>query len=84
MKPSNRFLTLLTSFVLTCSFVVPLDSTNAAEKWQQDMREDYAKVLQEKKKLEEHHRRLVRKWKEKGHLLNLIDLYEEDPHHSAP
>ena len=84
MKSLDRIFTLLTSFILAYSFVAPLASNNAAENWPQDMRNDYTQVLLEKKKVAEHHRKLVRKWQENGRLLNLIDLYEDDRHHNAP
>ena len=84
MKPLKWFFTLLISLVLVCSFVAPLASNNADEEWRQDMRKDYTKVLLEKKKVAEHHRKLVRKWQENGRLPNLIHLYEGDRHHNAP
>ena len=82
MKLSKRFFTLLTTFIVACSFFAPFALNSAAEEWQQDMRKDYAKVLLEKKKVAEHHRKLVRKWHERGRLLDLIHLYEDNRHHN--
>ena len=84
MRPLKRFLNLLASCVLVYTFVAPLPSTNAAEEWLQDLRNDYSKVLRETKKVPEQHRKLIRKWQERGHLTELILLYEDNQHRSAP
>ena len=84
MRPLQRFSTLLASFILVYTFVAPLASINAAEEWTQDMRNDYSKVLRKTKKVSEEHRKLVRKWQERGYLAELILLYEDNQHHSAP
>ena len=66
------------------SFIAPLASIIADEEWRQDMGKDYSKALRETKKVAEQHRKLIRKWHEHGHLADLILLYEENQHHSAP
>ena len=47
----------------------------AAEKWESNMRKDFAKVLQEKKKPAEKHRELILKWQKQGRLSELLTLY---------
>ncbi len=55
----------------------------AEEKWQANLKKDFAKVLREKKKPIEKHRELIRKYEKKGQLHYLITLYEaEKPNHS--
>ena len=48
------------------------------EQWREAIEKDYRKVLKEKKpdKQVQKHRDLVNKWKEEGHLKDLISLYE--------
>ena len=50
------------------------------EQWREAVEKDYRKVLKEKKpeKQVNKHRDLVNKWKEEGHLADLISLYEND------
>ena len=50
------------------------------EQWREAVEKDYRKVLKEKKpeKQVNKHRGLVNKWKEEGHLADLISLYEND------
>ena len=50
------------------------------EQWREAIEKDYRKILKEKKpeKQLKKHRDLVNKWKEKGHLEDLISLYEID------
>ena len=52
----------------------------ANEQWREAIGKDYRKVLKEKKpdKQVQKHRDLVNKWKEAGHLDDLIALYETD------
>ncbi len=50
-------------------------TATAAEKWESDMRKDFAKVLREKKKPAEKHRELILKWQKEGHLPELLALY---------
>ena len=47
----------------------------AAEKWESNMRKDFTKVLQEKKKPAEKHRELILKWQKQGRLSALLTLY---------
>ena len=48
------------------------------EKWQKSLEKDYAEILNAAHKKLERHRGLVNKWREKGHLPDLIRLYEAD------
>ena len=50
----------------------------AAEKWESDMKKDFAKVLREKKRPAEKHRDLVGKWQKEGRLSTLLTLYETE------
>ena len=47
----------------------------AAEKWESNMRKDFAKVLEEKRKPAEKHRELILKWQKQGRLSELLTLY---------
>ena len=47
----------------------------AEEKWESDMKKDFAKVLREKKKPTEKHRELISKWQKQGRLSELYALY---------
>ena len=74
MKLFKQIFIWLTLLMITASAIAKDD----VEKWRKDMTKDYAKVLKETKKQSERHRKLVRKWQEKGHLEVLIQLYESD------
>ena len=50
----------------------------AAEKWESNMKKDFAKVLREKKRSAEKHRDFIRKWQEEGRLSALLTLYEAE------
>ncbi len=52
-----------------------LQGSSAAEKWESNMRKDFTKVLQEKKKPAEKHRELILKWQKQGRLSALLTLY---------
>ena len=52
-----------------------LQVSSAAEKWESNMRKDFAKVLQEKKKPAEKHRELILKWQKQGRLSALLTFY---------
>ena len=52
-----------------------LQVSSAAEKWESNMRKDFTKVLQEKKKPAEKHRELILKWQKQGRLAALLTLY---------
>ena len=52
-----------------------LQVSSAAEKWESNMRKDFTKVLQEKKKPAEKHRELILKWQKQGRLPALLMLY---------
>ena len=50
----------------------------AAEKWEANMKKDFAKVLREKKRPAEKHRDLIGKWQKEGRLSTLLTLYETE------
>ena len=68
-----RFLLL----ILIPSIVMPTIAVGR-EQWREDVEKDFRNVLKEKKpeKQVKKHRDLVNKWKEQGHLEDLISLYE--------
>ncbi len=56
----------------------------AAEKWESNMKKDFTKVLQEKKRPAEKHRDFIRKWQEDGRLSALLTLYESQKENRQP
>ena len=56
----------------------------AAEKWESNMKKDFAKVLREKKRPAEKHRDFVRKWQEEGRLPAVLTLYESQKENRQP
>ena len=56
----------------------------AAEKWESNMKKDFAKVLQEKKRPAEKHRDLIGKWQKEGRLFPLLTLYETEKENRKP
>ncbi len=66
------FMVLIVCLGFNTSF---LQVSSAAEKWESNMRKDFTKVLQEKKKPAEKHRELILKWQKQGRLPALLMLY---------
>ena len=66
------FIVLIVCLGFNTSF---LQISSAAEKWESNMRKDFAKVLREKKKPAEKHRELILKWQKQGRLPTLLTLY---------
>ena len=66
------FIMLIIGIGFNTSF---LQVSFAAEKWESNMRKDFTKALQEKKKPAEKHRELILKWQKQGHLSALLMLY---------
>ena len=66
------FIMLIIGLGFNISF---LQVSFAAEKWESNMRKDFAKVLKEKKKPAEKHRELILKWQKQGRLSALLTLY---------
>ena len=56
----------------------------AAEKWEANMKKDFAKVLREKKRPAEKHRDLIGKWQKEGRLSPLLTLYETEKENRKP
>ena len=69
---NSLFVVLIVSLGFNTSL---LQVSSAAEKWESNMRKDFAKVLQEKKKPAEKHRELILKWQKQGRLSALLTLY---------
>ena len=71
--PSNPiFIMLIIGIGFNMSF---LQVSSAAEKWESNMRKDFSKALQEKRKPAEKHRELILKWQKQGRLSALLMLY---------
>ena len=66
------FIVLIVCLGFNTSF---LQISSAAEKWESNMRKDFAKVLREKKKPAEKHRELILKWQKQGRLSTLLTIY---------
>ncbi|MCZ6676130.1 MAG: tetratricopeptide repeat protein [Candidatus Poribacteria bacterium] len=77
MKPFKPMLIWLLLPVLIHSIVAPTIADDV-EKWRKELQKDYRKILEARKKQVERHRKLVKKWQEKGRLADLIFLYEAD------
>jgi len=56
----------------------------AREKWEANIKKDFAKVLQEKKRPAEKHRDLISKWQKEGRLSPLLTLYETEKENRKP
>ena len=56
----------------------------AAEKWEANMKKDFAKVLREKRRPAEKHRDLISKWQKEGRLSPLLTLYETEKETRKP
>ena len=67
------FAVLIINLILNIPFS---QVSSAEEKWEANMRKDFAKVLREKKRPAEKHRELIAKWQEQGKLVTLLTLYE--------
>ena len=70
---------LIINLVFTISFS---QISTAAEKWETNIRKDFAKALREKKKPAEKHRELILKWQKQGRLSTLLTLYETEKENS--
>ena len=64
------FIVLIVCLGFNTSF---LQISSAAEKWESNMRKDFAKVLREKKKPAEKHRELILKWQKAGTTFHTSD-----------
>ena len=71
VKQPEIFIALIVCLWLNTTAIQVL----AAEKWESNMRKDFAKVLQEKRKPAEKHRELILKWQKQGRLSELLTLY---------
>ena len=80
VKTTAIFIALIT-YLCYNTFAVP---TFAAEKWEANMKKDFAKVLREKKRPAEKHRDLIGKWQKDGRLSPLLTLYETEKENRKP
>ena len=80
MRPLKQISTWLTLLILAYSLTPVFAKDDDVEKWRVDMVKDLAKVLKEKRENRkvQKHRQFSSKWKEKGHLDDLIHLYERE------
>lgn len=69
-------ITILLIACLLCNTMLMLGFTE--EKWQSNLKKDFAKVLKEKKKPAEKHRQFIIKWQKAGHLDAVLMLYEAE------
>lgn len=67
------FILLIIGLIFNTSFS---QVTIAEEKWERNIRKDFTKVLQEKKKPAEKHREFILKWQKQGRISTLLTLYE--------
>ena len=68
---------ILIVLIINLIITIPFSQVStAAEKWETNIRKDFAKVLREKKKPAEKHRELILKWQKQGRLSTLLTLYE--------
>ena len=54
--------------IISISFFAIVTATLSQEKWEQDMKKDFAKVLNAKKEAPKKHREFIGEWLKKGHL----------------
>ena len=62
--------------IISLTFFVLINITNAQEKWEIDMQKDFAKVLKARKDATVKHREYIVKWRKNGHLDDVTQLYE--------
>ena len=63
-------------FIISISFATTVMISLAQEKWEQNMKKDFAKVLAAKNNKVNRHRDFIADWREKGYHAELIHLYE--------
>ena len=71
----TRLTSLFIVLIIGLGFNTSFSQVSAAEKWESNMRKDFAKVLKEKKKPAEKHREFILKWQKQGRLPALLALY---------
>ena len=84
MKQIGKTTTIFVALIacLWCNTIVI--QVFAAEKWESNMRKDFAKVLREKKRPAEKHRDFIGKWQKEGRLSALLSLYETEKENREP
>ena len=76
-KSSFTLIGMLSLFVWILTGMLSAYCENM-QKWRETLEKDYAEILNAAHKKLERHRGLVNKWRDKGHLTDLIRLYEAD------
>jgi len=70
---------ILIVLIINLIITIPFSQVStAAEKWETNIRKDFAKVLREKKKPTEKHREFILKWQKQGRLSTLLTLYKTE------
>ena len=69
------FIVLIINLIFSASFS---QVSTAAEKWEKNIRKDFTKILQEKKKPAEKHREFILKWQKQGRISTLLTLYDTE------
>ncbi|CAI8043210.1 Ribokinase [Geodia barretti] len=77
-----RYVDILTPNQSETELLSGMKISVAAEKWEANIRKDFAKVLREKKKPAEKHREFILKWEKQGRLSTLLTLYETEKENS--
>ena len=80
MRPLKQISTWLTLLILAYALTPVFAKDDDVEKWREDMVKDYAKVLKEKteNRKVQRHRQFISKWKQNGHLDDIIHLYQRE------
>ena len=75
IRPNPIFIVLIINLIFSVSFS---QVSIAEEKWEKNIRKDFAKVLREKKKPGEKHREFILKWQKQGRISTLLTLYDTE------
>ena len=73
IRLNSIFILLIAGLIFNTSFS---QVTVAEEKWERNIRKDFTKALQEKKKPAEKHREFILKWQKQGRISTLLTLYD--------
>ena len=84
MKKSMKMIAIFLALMICLWRNTGTTQALAAEKWEANMKKDFAKVLQEKKRPAEKHRDLISKWQKEGQLSPLLTLYETERENRKP
>ena len=79
IAPNPILIVLIINLIFSASFS---QVSTASEKWEKNIRKDFAKVLREKKKPGEKHREFILKWQKQGRISTLLTLYDTEKENS--